>query len=143
MDCRAFFEELGRAYADNGLEFPYTYDGFYYGKLPRNKTVPVQFAEGLVRRNMFAKPKEQTCFPKALSNPWCYASANGKAPWYAKSIEEIQKARYFYGPSDMVYTLAWELSQRIGRLPDGIHARMVLSIDDHACIRRYVAEWGA
>lgn len=145
MDYRAFFEELGRSYAHNGLEFPYTYDGFYYGVLTRNKTVLGPFIAESAYKKAYAVPKEQTSFPKALSHPWCYASSDGKAkaPWYAKSIEEIQKARYFEGPADMVYTLAWELSQRIGRLPDGLHARMVLSADDHRCIRRYVAEWGA
>lgn len=145
MDCRTFFEELGRAYAESGLEFPYSYEGFYYGRLPRNKIVPGQFFAQSSHKNLSAKPKDASFFSKALSHPWCYAVSNdkAKAPWYAKSIEEIQKARCFADPSDMVYTLAWELSQSVGRLPEAIHARMVFSADDHPCVRKYISMWGA
>jgi len=49
----------------------------------------------------------------------------------------------FMDVKDMVYSLAWELSRKIGRLPDPIHARMSLSIDRHPSVLRYIEHFGA
>lgn len=132
MDCRTFFEELGQSYVDNGLDFPYSYEGFYFGDFGRAK----------------AQPKSAHPHPPPNKKKYDLYSRlfDGKAveyKWYSPPIDHKQKDRLFKNPTDMVYTLAWELSQRIGRLPAALHARMVIGGDDHPCVRRYIAEWGA
>jgi hypothetical protein len=44
---------------------------------------------------------------------------------------------------DMLYLLALELSQKIGRLPDALHARMVLTTDQNPSVKAYIRQFGA
>lgn len=51
--------------------------------------------------------------------------------------------RVFSNLPDMLYLLALELSQKIGRLPDALHARMVLTTDQNPSVKAYIRQFGA
>lgn len=136
MDCEEFLRELKDCYRINGVEFPDDFM-FFSSKFtpnPQVKRAPYRnAAHGKV-------PAMYRCEEKTLpENAFCYSK--GKA---AKEflVTPKRKSRAFSDFRDMVYTLAWELSRKIGRLPDGLHARMVLSADGHPMVRRYIEERG-
>lgn len=55
-----------------------------------------------------------------------------------QSFNKTFSFKVFQTIAEAVYYLAWELASVIGRLPDHIHARMVLSTDKSPFLKKYV-----
>lgn len=61
----------------------------------------------------------------------------------SEKLELKRQYKFFNSLADLVYTLAWELAEEIGRLPDNLHSRMVLSADKHRSRIKYIEKFGA
>lgn len=133
MDCQTFLQELKDCYKINGLDLP-------EGMIPNYRRASNRSAPRP------AVSCELKCKSKPYEPPYVYAKvANSYASFALKNFPNPmskQKVKIFADFKDMVYTLAWELSERIGRLPDSLHARMILSTDNHPLVKSYVWKWG-
>lgn len=124
MDHRTFFEELRECHLENGLPFGYELSGpivksIYYGFLSATNKYCYSGKSASPATN---KNLATTAIPaKNLSN--------GSGKWHSFQ-------------ADIVYAIAWRLSERIGRLPDPLHNRMVFSIDGHPAVARYIRKHG-
>lgn len=128
MDCQTFLEELKDCYKINGIEFP---DSLLFYRSNSSTRVPFN-----------GKPAKHDRLKNQISS-YAYAKVGNATPSYKHyNAMSKQKIKVFTDFRDMVYTLAWELSERIGRLPDSLHARMVLSIDGHPMVKSYIGKWG-
>lgn len=144
MDYEQFFMELKECYSSHGLEFNYDFDSSVVKSWKNhfNKWGRILMSKyGLKNPRPFVFDKYSTGPDikkswNALQDKYAHASSAIKSSIYAL------RPRVFFGVADMVYTLAWELSCEIGRLPDSLHARMVLSTDDHRARRNYIENHG-
>lgn len=139
MDYRQFFEELKSCYESNGLPFEYDFKRSVAKVQANNLNLlnmpPYCYSKQTIKSsNKSAKSK----FRFNLYDDFIKAMK----PESLNAREYFFVPRLFYGVEDMVYSLAWELSCKIGRLPDALHARMVFSLDGHRAIRRYIKEHG-
>lgn len=143
MDHRQFFEELKACYRLHGLPFPYDFE----------KSVAKHCRSNIISITHHALAKNVSKGHE--SKKWAYSKSaasrqNSYKERFYKSLElekilaknQFSSPRFFFSVEGMVYTLAWELSCAIGRLPDALHARMVFSLDGHSAIRRYIEKHG-
>lgn len=144
MDCVTFFEELKREFLSRGMDFRYLPDKFSYGDIFKAKPPAVANKNDIVladaRKNNKNLIPVSTCkggdrFPhnkNCLSRHYSYVI-----------VRDDQDFEMFSGLSDMVYRLALKLAKSIGRLPGHLHARMVLSTDEHPAVKKYISRYGA
>lgn len=139
MDYHQFFLELRDCYASHGLEFGHDFESSVIKSWTH---IPNKWMQPPFHNNMSKPPFCYSDKPPspgnwaALRDKYAGASSSTKASLYAL------RPRVFFSAADMVYTLAWDLSREIGRLPDALHARMVLSTDDHRARRTYIESHG-
>lgn len=143
MDCAAFFEEIRREFVSRGLEFRYSPERFVYGDL--FKVAPSYQAN----KNKFVSlgvnnksKKDLSAASKCSGDYEIWDNCISKSQPYV-IVRDDQDVEMFFDLLDMVYRLALKLAKKIGRLPDALHARMVLSSDDHPSVKRYIERYGA
>lgn len=135
MDCEEFLRELKDCYRINGVELPDDRSLLCFASRSQANKTPFQ------KTSLDKVAAMYGCEGGAsFKGSNCYAP-NTTAQNFANPMSK-HKIRLFSDFRDMVYTLAWELSRKIGRLPDSMHARMVLSADGHPMVRRYIEERG-
>ena len=120
MDYDQFLKELRAVYSENGFEMEYaSYNGRYSVK----------------QETYIPKKKEQTFTwnknPMNISNDWMGKSYNNNKN-YDKSF------KMFESIAEVVYYFAFRLSSLIGKLPEALHVRMVMSTDDNWHRKEYV-----
>ena len=133
MDYDQFLEEINECYRMNGLEPGYGLDRLSispankFGIATKTPPVPTMLAE-----------KQKWLMQKSKGNVLPKDNANDH-----EKLELKRQYKYFTSLADLVYTLAWELAEEIGRLPDNLHSRMVLSADKHRSRIKYIEKFGA
>jgi hypothetical protein len=134
MDYDQFLEEINECYRLNGLEPGYGLD--------RLATSPVNL--GIATKSthvpLKAAEKQKWLVEKSKSNRIILDKHNANE---SEKLELKRQYKFFNSLADLVYTLAWELAENIGRLPDNLHSRMVLSTDKHKSRIRYIEKFGA
>jgi hypothetical protein len=148
MEYEDFLKELKDCYEAHGHDFWRAVFCFCYSN-KGNKSGLGKFDNKFAYQGI----KSNLHVNAVLDNPSAQKKIDSK-----KEATEVFKSRKSFAPAnkhwgvgigtfmdvkDVVYSLAWELSQKIGRLPDHIHARMSLSIDRHPSVSRYIERFGA
>lgn len=143
MDCAAFFEEIRREFVSRGLEFRYSPERLVYGDLfkvaPSYKANKNNFVSLGVNKK---SNKNLSATSKCSGGSEFWNDCISKSQPYVM-VRDDQDVEMFFDLTDMVYRLALKLAKKIGRLPDALHARMVLSSDDHPSVKRYIERYGA
>ena len=135
MDYDQFLEEINECYRLNGLEPGYGLDRLatspvnFFGIATKSTPVPTMWAE-----------KQKWLVEKSKSNRILPNKHNANE---SEKLELKRQYKFFNSLADLVYTLAWELAESIGRLPDNLHSRLVLSTDKHRSRIRYIEKFGA
>lgn len=143
MDAAAFFEDLRRCYSENGLPFDYDMEKSVSTKNLNFSCKSFSYAAAGKKNQAAGTGSLRDCF-KEYSKSKFLENIVKDAPMMTKNFasNEVSKwggiPRIFSSAEDMLYTLAWELSLVIGRLPDAVHARMILSVDHHHARLAYV-----
>ena len=134
IDYEQFFFELRDLYLANGLEFRHELNDVkqsiscsrHVGILTDIKLDKDLFGEEKLPKDSF-KPTNKFQNGIKIDNNKLF----NKAMWrFCKSFEEF------------VYSKAYELAEKIGRLPDAMHSRMILSTDDSPSLKKYVMQFG-
>lgn len=145
MDYRQFFDDLKECYSSRGFPFDYDFDKSVSkscNSLGKSLGPLASFFSKQLSRRL---KSENFVYSNKGKDFRANYSGDFKIPMWKDHVFPKQYffvPRLFYGVEDMVYSLAWELSCRIGRLPDALHARMVFSLDSHRAIRRYIEKHG-
>lgn len=131
MDYGEFFKELKACHMEHGIPFGYEFSGPV-----KNANICPGFVNSIKNKSCYSR--------KACSKKFSYKSNRKLATTLNKNLLWNLKSSMAFSsfPSDLVYGIAWRLSERIGRLPDNLHNRMVLSIDGHPAIARYIEKHG-
>lgn len=120
MDYDQFLNELRVAYSQRGLEMQY---------VPTNKRYAVE------ENTYVPKPKDQTfTWDKKqvkMGNNWMTKTYNNNKD-YNKSF------KVFDTIAEIAYYFAFRLSMIIGKLPEALHVRMIMSTDDNRHRKEYV-----
>lgn len=127
MDHHQFLKELEEAYSDRGLELSYS----------RNKDQYIleEPALGIKKKGNIKKTFSWNKNPVMVGGGWLTGTASSDNP-------ASFNFRVFGNIREFVYHLALRLSRRIGRLPDALHARMIMSTDDDRSLKEYVRKHG-
>lgn len=127
MDYREFLKELESACTSAGVDFEYFNGG---SASPINNYL---FREKI---NLPLPPKTST---------WSGAEVKIKNGWSKTESYDNNKHenfKIFQCLADLVYFIALNLSKKIGRLPEALHVRMMMSTDDNAHRKEYVRNHG-
>jgi hypothetical protein len=133
MDYDQFLEEINECYRLNGLEPGYGLDRIAispannFGIATKSTPVPPMAA---AKQKWLIQKSKCNVLPKDNTNE-------------SEKLELKRQYKFFTTLADLTYTLAWELAENIGRLPDNLHSRMVLSTDKHRSRMRYIEKFGA
>lgn len=128
MDYEAFFDELVAEYALHNVEIRYYLDKSKI-KFGTNDPFAAQLNDG---SEIIVLGE-----PKVKSHGWYSVDYDG-----LKNLKNNTHLKFFPNAADLVYCLAYELSERVGRLRDSLHNRMVLSSDRSHWRKRYVKRFG-
>jgi len=116
IDYKEFFEELKECYEKHSIEFNYDLRAVRF-KNEENISNKVYSYDEKYNKNDYWIKKT------AITNP--------------PPIKRI-----FQNFESMVYHIALNLAEKIGRLPDHLHSRMILSIDNDEYLKTYVRKFG-
>jgi hypothetical protein len=136
MDYEGFFEELRECHLANGIPFRHEWPLRAYLMI---KNATNCYSVGKKKPNPNKMPKTwgmhsgNKHFNSSLSSS-AY-KANKNAPSFCDFSYDQDRRE--------VYTIALDLARKIGRLPDNLHNRMVLTADRHPAILAYLDEFGA
>ena len=140
IDYEQFFFELRDLYLKNGLEFKHELSDVkrsisssrHVGVLARAAFVGGFVPELTLDKEIFKSFKPNN--KKILARNGIEINNNklfDKAKWkFYKSFEEF------------IFAMAYELAEKIGKLPDAMHSRMILSICDSPSRKKYVLKFG-
>ena len=134
MDYETFFYALRECHRSHGLPFDHRFSDAFDKETKGNK-----FSNTILKSFCYSKKTRSGGCVMEIKAPTNGATKNGT---YSKSFDFKMPWSMWRNPADMVYTIAWRLSERIGRLPDHLHNRMVLSADRHIAISRYIRKHG-
>jgi len=139
IDYEQFFFELRDLYLANGLEFNHELSDVKRS-ISSSRHVGI-LTDLTLDKELVAKEGEEIFAESFKPNNKKMPFHNGikidnnklfnKAMWkFYKSFEEF------------VYSLAYELAEKIGKLPDAMHSRMILSICNSPSRKKYVLKFG-
>jgi hypothetical protein len=132
MDYEIFFRELEECYLENGLVFNYNLDDIkrqsrfpgYYTSVVSTST---PFDLNLPKNVSYASFSTDVVNSKADAD-WV-SEAREYAATFNESLAHQMNVKIYKNLSDLVYFMALKLSEKIGKLPDHLHSRMILSHD--------------
>jgi hypothetical protein len=136
MDYEIFFKELKECHLANGIPFEHEW--------PLRAYLTIKNAT-----NCYSLGKKK---PKPNKTPKSWGIFRGNkhfngppVPFLSKANKNAPSSRDFMYKQDRreIYTIALGLARKIGRLPDGLHNRMVLTADRHPAILAYLDEFDA
>jgi hypothetical protein len=137
MDYENFFNELRECYIAHGLEFRHEWP-LRANLMIKNATNCYSLNKKKLKTNKMPKNWNIWTDSKQLRNSSLVPSAhkiNNNAPSICNfSFKEDRRE---------VYNIALNLARKIGRLPDNLHSRMLLTADQHPSILAYLDEFGA
>jgi hypothetical protein len=127
MDYREFLNELESACSAAGVDFEYFNGG---------SASPIN--------NYILREKINLPNPPTKTYTWNRSEVNIKNEWIKTENYNNKRENFkvFQCLADLVYFLALSLSRKIGRLPEALHARMMMSTDDNANRKEYVRNHG-
>ena len=132
---KEFFEELRECYEKHSIDFNYDLRnvGFKYEENIPNK---VYVKTKATTNQISNQPKQSEEYNENhnKNDYWIKKPAATNPPTKIKRI--------FQNFESMVYHIALNLAENIGRLPDHLHSRMVLSIDNNEYLKTYIRKFG-
>jgi hypothetical protein len=137
IDYEQFFFELRDLYLANGLEFNHELKDVKRN-ISSSRHVGI-LKDVALDKDLLGEEK----FPKDSLKP-----TNKKIPFQngikIDNNKLFNKAmwRFYKSFEEFVYSTAYELAEKIGRLPDAMHSRMILSTDDSPARKNYVLKFG-
>jgi hypothetical protein len=135
MDYEGFFEGLRECHLANGIPFRHEWPLRIY-LMVKNATNCYSMGKKKPKPNKIPKSWGVFSGEKHLNRP--PVSSAYKANKNAPSSRDFS----FKQDQREVYTIALDLARKIGRLPDNLHNRMVLTADRHQSILAYLDEFG-
>lgn len=131
MDYNQFLFELEQCYADHGIEFP---------KHMLKKTFDKDWGSFMYKyMNLYGSNPTHSIKHANWHNKDHKINTNYA---YSKQKYTTFKNTFSNNISVMVYKIALHLAERIGKLPDHLHARMVMSLDNNIFIKKYIDKFG-
>jgi hypothetical protein len=134
IDYKGFFEELKECYEKHLIEFNYDLRAVRF-KDEENISNKVYSKAKTTTNQVSNQPKQSEQYDEKYNKNdyWIKKPAITNPP----PIKRI-----FRNFENMVYYIALNLAEKIGRLPDHLHSRMILSIDNDEYLKTYVRKFG-
>jgi hypothetical protein len=134
IDYEQFFFELRDLYLANGLEFNHELNDV---KRSISSSLHVGVLTDLTLDKDLGKEIFKSFKPNNKKMPFRDGIKIDNNKFFDKA-----KWKFYKSFEEFIYSMAYELAEKIGKLPDAMHSRMILSICDSPSRKKYVLKFG-